>query len=127
MAAGLPLPKKIVAHGHWTMNREKMSKSKGNVVDPNNLIDDFGVDSVRYFLLRYGGISTDGDYSEEILVDCVTAELANTFGNLIGRCTSAALNVTGKWPTFKCPTETERAILSQLGTLVGTLVISGCL
>jgi methionyl-tRNA synthetase len=117
MAAGLPLPKKIIAHGHWTMNKEKMSKSKGNVVDPNKLIDDFGVDFVRYFLLRYGGIGTDGDFAEEILVDSVTAELANTFGNLLGRCTSAALNQSGRWPEFSKPTEQEVEMLEKLKTL----------
>jgi methionyl-tRNA synthetase len=60
MAAELPVPKQIVAHAHWTMNKQKMSKSRGNVVDPIAAMDRFGVDTVRYYLLRDGGLSDDG-------------------------------------------------------------------
>ena len=60
MAAGLPLPKQIIAHGHWLMGDYKMSKSRGNVVDPYKLLEKFGVDAVRYYFVRDGGISYDG-------------------------------------------------------------------
>lgn len=60
MAAKLPLPKQIVAHAHWTMNKQKMSKSRGNVVEPIAAMDYFGVDPVRYYLLRDGGLADDG-------------------------------------------------------------------
>ncbi|KAJ2574583.1 methionyl-tRNA synthetase, partial [Coemansia sp. RSA 1804] len=69
MASGLPLPKRILAHAHWTMSSQKMSKSKGNVVDPFEAIATYGLDPIRYFIIRNGGISDDGDYSpEEVLV-----------------------------------------------------------
>jgi methionyl-tRNA synthetase len=60
MAANLPLPKQIVAHAHWTMNKQKMSKSRGNVVEPLAAMERFGVDTMRYYLLRDGGLADDG-------------------------------------------------------------------
>lgn len=60
MAAGLPLPKQILAHAHWTMGKQKMSKSRGNVADPFEVIKDYGVDPVRYYLVRDGGLADDG-------------------------------------------------------------------
>ncbi len=60
MAANLPLPKQIIAHAHWTVNHVKMSKSLGNVIDPHSIMGRFGVDGVRYFLLREGGLNDDG-------------------------------------------------------------------
>ena len=60
IAAGLPLPERLIVHGHWTVNHIKMSKSIGNVVDPGKLIDHYGVDAVRYFLLRDGSLANDG-------------------------------------------------------------------
>ncbi len=60
LAAGLPLPRQILAHAHWTMGKHKMSKSLGNVVDPFEILDVYGVDSVRFYLMSEGGISDDG-------------------------------------------------------------------
>lgn len=60
LAVDLPLPKKILAHSHWTMEKHKMSKSRGNVIDPFALLDNYGVDAIRYYLMRDGGISDDG-------------------------------------------------------------------
>jgi methionyl-tRNA synthetase len=60
MAANLPLPQRILAHSHWTMEKQKMSKSRGNVVDPIKIMNDYGVDTVRYYLVRDGGITDDG-------------------------------------------------------------------
>lgn len=59
MAAGLPLPKQILVHGHWTMNKQKMSKSRGNVADPFEVIDRYGVDPVRFYLVHNGGMADD--------------------------------------------------------------------
>ncbi len=85
MAAGLPLPKRIYSHGWWTIEGEKMSKSKGNVIDPNALIDEFGVDAVRYFLMREVPFGLDGDFSRDNFVQRINSELANDLGNLFSR------------------------------------------
>ena len=85
MALKLPLPTTIYAHGWWTVNGEKMSKSRGNVVDPNTMIDDFGVDAFRYFLLREVPFGQDGDFSRSALVNRINSELADGLGNLLSR------------------------------------------
>ncbi len=88
MSAGLPLPKQIFGHGFLLSRGEKMSKSLGNVVDPIALADTFGVDALRYFLLREVSFGQDGSYSAEALVTRCNAELANSFGNLAQRILS---------------------------------------
>jgi methionyl-tRNA synthetase len=85
MSAGLPIPKKIFAHGWWTVNGEKMSKSKGNVVDPVEVIREFGTDAFRYFVLREVPFGLDGDYSKEAMVNRFNNDLANDLGNLLSR------------------------------------------
>ena len=85
MSAGIKLPKKIFAHGWWTAKGEKMSKSKGNVVDPLEVAEKYGVDSLRYFLFRETPFGEDGDFSEESLVKRHNDELANDLGNLVNR------------------------------------------
>ena len=85
MAAGLPLPKQVFGHGWVLLEGGKMSKSKGNVVDPNVLIDKYGVDAIRYFLLREISTGSDGYYSEEALVKRINTDLANDYGNLLSR------------------------------------------
>ena len=85
MAAGLDLPKTIVAHGWWTNEGEKISKSVGNVIDPFGLIEEFGVDQVRYFLTREVIFGNDGNFSRENLVLRNNSELANKIGNLLQR------------------------------------------
>lgn len=88
MAAGLPLPKKVFAHGWWTVEGQKMSKSLQNVVEPNMLIDRYGVDAVRYFLLREVPFGLDGDFSHTALVHRINSDLANDLGNLLNRSTA---------------------------------------
>ena len=88
MAADLPLPKKVFGHGWLLIGGGKMSKSKGNVVDPLVLVDKYGSDAIRYFLLREMPYGSDGYYSEEILVERVNTDLANDFGNLLSRTTA---------------------------------------
>jgi methionyl-tRNA synthetase len=85
MALGLPLPEMIFAHGWWTVNGEKMSKSRGNVVDPNRMVDRFGTDAFRYFLLREVPFGQDGDFSEHALARRINSDLANGIGNLLSR------------------------------------------
>jgi methionyl-tRNA synthetase len=88
MAAGLPLPQKVFAHGWWTVEGQKMSKSLANVVEPNMLIEKYGVDSVRYFLLREVPFGLDGDFSHSALVHRINSDLANDLGNLVSRSTA---------------------------------------
>ena len=85
MAAGLPLPKKVFAHGWWTVDGQKMSKSLGNFVDPRDITAEFGVDALRYFLLREMPFGNDGDFSKASLTKRYNAELANDLGNLVSR------------------------------------------
>ncbi len=88
MSAGIPLPRKVFAHGFLYNRGEKMSKSIGNVIDPVALVDTFGVDQVRYFLLREVPFGQDGSYGEDAIVGRINADLANEFGNLAQRSLS---------------------------------------
>ena len=88
MSAGIALPKQVYGHGFLLSRGEKMSKSVGNVVDPMVLAEKFGVDALRYFLLREVSFGQDGSYSAEAIVNRANAELANTFGNLAQRTLS---------------------------------------
>lgn len=88
LAAGLPLPKQIFGHGWLMLAEGKMSKSKGNVVDPLVLIDKYGVDAVRYYLVREMATGMDAHYSEDALIDRINTDLANDFGNLLSRTTA---------------------------------------
>ena len=82
---GLPLPKKVFGHGWWTYEGEKMSKSKGNVIDPNKVIAEFGKDTLRFFVLREIPFGNDGDFCMHNLLDRYNGELANELGNLFSR------------------------------------------
>lgn len=85
MAAGLPLPKTIFAHGWWTVEGDKMSKSKGNFVDPFEMIEKYGADAFRYFLLREFPFGLDGDFSRKAFIGRINSDLANDLGNLASR------------------------------------------
>lgn len=85
MAAGIKLPKTIFAHGWWLMKDEKMSKSSGNVINPLDLIEDYGVDSVRYYLMREMVLGHDASFSKESFITRYNSDLANDFGNLLSR------------------------------------------
>jgi methionyl-tRNA synthetase len=99
MSAGIELPRKVFVHGFLLNRGEKMSKSVGNVVDPNALIDAFGVDQVRYFLLREVPFGQDGSYSEDAIIGRINADLANELGNLAQRSLSmVAKNLDGIVP-----------------------------
>ena len=85
MSAGIPLPKSVFAHGWWTVEGQKMSKSLGNVVDPFDMVKKYGADSFRYFLLREVSFGLDGDFSEKELIKRANSELADKLGNLLNR------------------------------------------
>jgi methionyl-tRNA synthetase len=85
MALNLPLPEIIFAHGWWTVEGRKMSKSVGNVVDPHVMVDRYGTDAFRYFLLREVPFGLDGDFSEQALINRINTDLANDLGNLLSR------------------------------------------
>lgn len=85
MSAGLPLPKQIYAHGWWTHEGAKMSKTLGNVIDPKDMVARYGADAFRYFLLREVTFGADGDFSERALQNRINGDLANDYGNLLNR------------------------------------------
>ena len=88
MAADLAPPKKIFAHGWWTNEGQKISKSIGNVIDPYEVINEYGLDQIRFFLFREVPFGNDGDFSKEAIAQRVNADLSNNFGNLIQRISS---------------------------------------
>ena len=96
MAAGIPLPRQIFAHGWWTKEGEKMSKSKGNVLDPFEAADYYGTDQLRYFLLREVPFGQDGDFSDAAMVRRANEDLANDLGNLLNRTLSMQRKYLGE-------------------------------
>ena len=88
MSVGEPVPKKVYGHGWLNFNGDKMSKSKGNVVDPYILADKFGVDALRFFLLRTFPFGSDGNFTNELLISTINTDLANDLGNLVSRTTA---------------------------------------
>lgn len=123
MAAGLALPKKIVAHGWWIVRGQKMSKSLKNVVDPREMMEKYGVDTVRYYLMREIPFGSDGEFSEENLVLRSNTELANKIGNLLQRTLVLAYkNCDQKIPTFNESDVknlyNQSEILQSIGTLL---------
>ncbi len=129
MGLGLPLPGNIFAHGWWTQNGKKMSKSLGNVIDPHEVVDAYGADAFRYFVLREVPFGLDGDFSKETFVTRFNTELANDLGNLLSR----VLTMIGKYFEGKIPgagieqpfdrdlRETARPILSRIDENLSTL------
>jgi len=104
MALNLLLPDTIFAHGWWTVDGEKMSKSRGNVVDPNKMVETYGIDAFRYFLLREVPFGQDGDFSQTAMVTSINSDLANGIGNLLSRTLTMIERFTdGKVPASGPP------------------------
>ena len=119
MSAKLPLPTRVYAHGFLLNKGEKMSKSLGNVVDPVNLVNHFGLDQVRYFFLREVSFGHDGSYSEEAIATRINADLANGIGNLASRSLSMIVkNCDGKIPDCGELTDADREMLASADGLI---------
>jgi methionyl-tRNA synthetase len=120
MSAGIELPKQVYGHGFLLSRGEKMSKSIGNVVDPIVLAERFGVDPLRYFLLREVTFGQDGSYSAEAIVSRANAELANSFGNLAQRVlTQIARNCVGGLPEIHGHTDADSALFEVVMAAIG--------
>ena len=99
LAAKLPLPKRVYGHGWILSGEEKMSKSKGNILDPIEIINQYGLDPLRYYLIKEVSFGNDGNISQDRLEDCINSDLANNFGNLCQRVVAFAIkNCDGKIP-----------------------------
>ncbi|HWG80853.1 MAG TPA: methionine--tRNA ligase [Stellaceae bacterium] len=122
MAAGLAPPKRVFAHGWWTVEGHKMSKSLGNFIPPQQLVEQYGLDAVRYFMLRELPFGSDGDFSRRAVVGRINADLANGLGNLAQRVLSQInRNCAGKLPAAGPLTAADEALLATARGLLGTL------
>ncbi|KXV46553.1 MAG: methionine--tRNA ligase [Gluconobacter albidus] len=122
MAAGIDLPKSVFAHGWWTVEGEKMSKSLGNVLDPKALADEFGLDALRFFLMREVPFGGDSNFSRRSMITRTNVELANDLGNLCQRTLSqVARNLGGVLPERGTLTEDDQAMLAMV-TLLPTIM-----
>ena len=119
MAADLPLPKRVFAHGWWTIDGEKMSKSVGNVIDPLQLVEQYGVDATRFFLMADVTFGADGDFSHEKMIYKVNANLSNEVGNLCQRTLMLVFKNCGKAvPSEVGPyTQDDEKLLRSAGAL----------
>ena len=115
MAINFPLPKTIFAHGWWTNEGKKISKSAGNTIEPNQLISKFGLDQLKYFLIREVTLGQDGDFSEKSFINRINSDLSNSLGNLISR----TIKFTNKHFDNKFPIDLDKNIFNS------TILISG--
>ena len=114
MAAKIPLPKKIYGHGWILSGDEKMSKSKGNILDPLDIVDTYGLDPLRYYLIKEVSFGNDGNISQEKLEDCINSDLANNYGNFCQRVTSfAEKNCSSKIPGINKFNDDDLKILNK--------------
>ena len=114
MAAKIPLPKKVYGHGWILFGDEKMSKSKGNILDPLDIIETYGLDQLRYYLIKEVSFGNDGNISKDRLEDCINSDLANNYGNLCQRVTAfAEKNCSSKIPENKNLKEVDLLMLNK--------------
>jgi methionyl-tRNA synthetase len=114
MAAKIPLPEKIYGHGWILSGDEKMSKSKGNILDPLDIIEKYGLDPLRYYLIKEVSFGNDGNISQDRLEDCINSDLANNYGNLCQRVTAfAEKNCSSKIPIIKKFEKSDLLILNK--------------
>jgi len=120
MAADLPTPKRVFAHGWWTNEGQKISKSVGNVIDPYALIENYGLDQTRFFMLREVPFGSDGDFSTRAIIQRMNSELANDYGNLCQRVLSmVAKNCEASVPTPGDFTSEDTALLASAENALG--------
>jgi len=122
MAAKIPLPEKIYGHGWILSGDEKMSKSKGNILDPLDIIEKYGLDPLRYYLIKEVSFGNDGNISQDRLEDCINSDLANNYGNLCQRVTAfAEKNCSSKIPIIKKFEKSDLLILNKFTENLPTL------
>ena len=122
MAANIPLPKKIYGHGWILSGDQKMSKSKGNILDPIDIIEKYGLDPLRYYLIKEVSFGNDGSISQDRLEDCINSDLANNYGNLCQRVTAfAEKNCSSKIPLIKKLEKDDFIILNKFTENLSTL------
>ena len=114
LAANIDLPKKIYSHGWILSGDEKMSKSKGNILDPLKIIDEYGLDPLRYYLIKEVSFGNDGNISQDRLENCINSDLANNYGNLCQRVTTfVEKNCNSKIPEIIKFTEEDKKLLKK--------------
>jgi methionyl-tRNA synthetase len=119
LAAGIEPPRRIYAHGWWTVEGQKISKSLGNVIDPYDLIDTYGLDQTRYFLLREVPFGNDGDFSHAAMISRMNSDLANDYGNLVQRVLSMIQRYcAGRIPEPGSLDDADEALLAVSASLV---------
>ena len=122
LAAKIPLPKRIYGHGWILSGEEKMSKSKGNILDPLEIIDNYGLDPLRYYLIKEVSFGNDGNISKEKLEDCINSDLANNYGNFCQRVTAfAEKNCDSKVPDSVEFNDQDKNILDNFSNNIKTL------
>ena len=122
LAAKIPLPKRVYGHGWILSGEEKMSKSKGNILDPLEIIDNYGLDPLRYYLIKEVSFGNDGNISKEKLEDCTNSDLANNYGNFCQRVTAfAEKNCDSKVPDSVKFNEQDKNILDNFANNIKTL------
>jgi len=122
MASKIPLPEKIYGHGWILSGDEKMSKSKGNILDPLDIIEKYGLDPLRYYLIKEVSFGNDGNISQDKLEDCINSDLANNYGNLCQRVTAfAEKNCSSNIPIIKKLEKDDLVILNKFTENLSTL------
>ena len=122
LAAKIPLPKRVYGHGWILSGEEKMSKSKGNILDPLEIIDNYGLDPLRYYLIKEVSFGNDGNISKEKLEDCINSDLANNYGNFCQRVTAfAEKNCDSKVPDSVEFNDQDKIILDNFSNNIKTL------
>ena len=122
LAAKIPLPKRVYGHGWILSGEEKMSKSKGNILDPLEIIDNYGLDPLRYYLIKEVSFGNDGNISKEKLEDCINSDLANNYGNFCQRVTAfAEKNCDSKVPDSVEFNDQDKNILNNFSNNIKTI------